>query len=158
MTVDNSLIRKLSAQKAERTASRGDVVSQGPSGSGPSDPPMDRRVAALESDLREVKVSVQRIELSQARMEGVVGGLATVMGGLATKADIAGLKGSVDTVTARVDAQIVRITALEAANTGTVNLALSKTIGVPGVIGLFVSLGAVVAGVVAVLRYVHFIP
>lgn len=130
----------------------------GPGGGGPTEPPVDKRIAALETDLKDVKASVQRIELSQARMEGVVSGLSAIIGGLATKADVAGLKGSVDTVTARVDAQIVRITALEAANTGTVALALSKTIGVPGMIGLFVSLGAVVAGVVAVLRYVHFMP
>lgn len=105
----------------------------------------------MQSDLREVEASGQRIELLLARLEGVLGGLTT-------KADLAGLKGSVDTMAARVDAQTVRITALEAANTGTINLALSKTIGVPGVIGLFVSVGAVVAGVVAVLRYVHFMP
>ena len=151
MAVDTSALDRLSAEKAARDALRDSPSVTKLSGGGPTEPPIDRRVAALEGDLKDVKASIQAIQMSQARMEGIVSGLAT-------KADVASLKGSVDTVTARVDAQIVRISALETANTGTINLALSKTVGVAGAFGLFISIGVVMTLVITVLRYFQLFP
>ena len=111
---------------------------------------MEQRVA-VEGDLKEIKTAIQRMETSQARME-------VLTGNLATKVDVAALKGSVDTSTARIDAQTGRINALETANTTTINTALSKTFGVPGAVGLFVSLAVVVTAAIAVLRFLHFFP
>lgn len=64
--------------------------------------------------------------------------------------------GSIDTATARIEAQTGRLNALETANTTTINTALGKTIGVPGAIGVFVSLAVVVTAAIAVLRFLHF--
>ena len=47
-------------------------TSEGGGDSGPEDPMLDQRVQALEADVKDVKQSLNRLEVAIARVEGVL--------------------------------------------------------------------------------------
>lgn len=92
--IDLDAYRANLAQKQEMLSDTG--VTLGGGRGGPHDPGMEQRVTTLETDMKEVKASLSRIETTLAVVaEGVKH--------LATKADLATLSGRADTLGTIVD-------------------------------------------------------
>jgi hypothetical protein len=112
-------------------------------GEPPHDDGMEQRVATLEADFKDMKAGISRLELGQAT-------ILAKLEGVASAAQFAGLE-------ERVKAQSERLSKIETAMTDTVKMALSKTIGVAGAIGLFLSMATVVTVALTVLRALRII-
>lgn len=103
-------------------------------GDGPHDPGMETRVASLEADAKDVKGSLQALQISAARIE-------TTINTLATKADISTLGGRIDVLDARLKKTEETV--------GTsLNTAMGKAIGAWQFLGILAgSVTIIVAGV-----------
>ncbi len=120
-------------------------------GGGPQDPGMEARVAALETDVKDVKSTLQRIDLSLA-------GITATLAGVATKADVATLGGRIDTLGGKVDALGGRMDKVERAIDDTVKSAVGKAIGPVQLPLVIAACGAVFVGLVAALSWLAHQP
>ena len=122
MAIDDSIRANLTAAMRARHGADAPTPSVAGGGDGPHDPGMDARVTALEGDMKDVKASLQRLELGQVRME-------TVLATLATKADVVAVEGKLGALTEKVVALDGRLGRVEA-NVGTaLTTAVGKAIG-----------------------------
>lgn len=97
-------------------------TSIAPAGSGPHDPGMEARVAALEDQAKKTNDSLHRMEVTLA-------GLAPVLAALPTKADMATSAGALNTLAATVAGMDKRLGSAETAITDTIKSAVGKAIG-----------------------------
>ena len=113
-------------------------------GGGPHDPGMEARVAALESDLREAKATLGRLEVAASRIQATLDSLAT--------------RSDVTTAIERIASLDGRTGRLEAAVADTVRSAVGKAIGpwqLPAVVG---ACGGIVVLIVGALGWLAHQP
>jgi len=68
---------------------------EGGDGSGPEDPMLERRVDALEADMKEVKASLSRMEVTLARIDGTISQMPRATDFAKLSSDVSELKGKV---------------------------------------------------------------
>ena len=124
-------------------------------GEPPHDDGMEQRVATLEIDVKDMKAGISRLELGQATILAKLEGLASAADLAILGGQFVGLQERMIALSDRMAAQSERMTKIETAMTDTVKMALSKTIGVAGAVGLFVSMAAVVTAIATVLHALH---
>ncbi len=120
-------------------------------GSGPHDPGMEARVSALQTDLKDVKAALSRIDVSLARIE-------VTLGSLASKADIALATGAISTLAEKMSGQGMRLTNVETAINETVKLAVGKAVGPWQLPIVLAASGVVIAGLVGLLNWMAHQP
>jgi hypothetical protein len=112
---------------------------------------MEARVSALQTDLKDVKAALSRIDVSLARIE-------VTLGSLASKADIALATGAISTLAEKMSGQGMRLTNVETAINETVKLAVGKAVGPWQLPIVLAASGVVIAGLVGLLNWMAHQP
>lgn len=146
MAIDTSLREELAELKAARDSARGGLgtIAGGGGGAGPHDPGMESRIVALETDMKDVKGSLGRLEVASGRIEATLASLAT-------RADVA-------ITTERIASLDGRTKKVEDAITDTVRTAVGKAIGPWQLPGVLAACGTIVVLIVAALGWLAHQP